>query len=219
MDAQLDKENINRLSDDQLRAKLKECGINYGPILPSTRSLYEKKLLNFLTTGNTTLNTTSNVSVLADSTLNKTNNRAAAATTTTNASIPESPRTRRQTTHKEVEVEKVKTVVEKTVTTTTTSNTPKKLVEIEHMSKPTSQTSRKEINYDMPEPRSTKSHNEDKVYSSNLMNISELRNLPAFGDESYIKPISRSHHVETVNRPAPTFTQEVNTLINIVLNI
>jgi hypothetical protein len=41
-------ENIKTISDDVLFNKLKYLGVNVGPIMPSTRHLYEKKLLNVL---------------------------------------------------------------------------------------------------------------------------------------------------------------------------
>ena len=50
----LDKENVNKLTDEQLFKALKTCGLNVGPITGSTRSLYEKRLKNYLE-GNSTL--------------------------------------------------------------------------------------------------------------------------------------------------------------------
>lgn len=44
----IDKNNLNRLSDDELFQALKKCGLNAGPITGTTRTLYEKRLKNFL---------------------------------------------------------------------------------------------------------------------------------------------------------------------------
>ena len=44
------KENLSKLSNDELFKMLKKYGINAGPITTTTRSVYEKKLLNFLST-------------------------------------------------------------------------------------------------------------------------------------------------------------------------
>jgi hypothetical protein len=46
----IDKNNLNRLSDDELFQALKKCGLNAGPITGTTRTLYEKRLKNFLET-------------------------------------------------------------------------------------------------------------------------------------------------------------------------
>lgn len=45
---EVNRENIKQISDDVLFKKLKVCNLNPGPIMPSTRGIYEKKLLNFL---------------------------------------------------------------------------------------------------------------------------------------------------------------------------
>ncbi|KAL8179039.1 UNVERIFIED_CONTAM: hypothetical protein K2H54_058851 [Gekko kuhli] len=43
-----DETDIRALNDTELREQLSEYGISPGPILPSTRSIYEKKLLQFM---------------------------------------------------------------------------------------------------------------------------------------------------------------------------
>lgn len=55
----IDKDNIGKLTDDELFKTLKELGLSVGPITSTTRSLYERRLKNHLE-GNSTmsLNTT-----------------------------------------------------------------------------------------------------------------------------------------------------------------
>ncbi|XP_060087297.1 LEM domain-containing protein 1 [Heteronotia binoei] len=43
-----DETDIKALNDTELREQLSEYGISPGPILPSTRAIYEKKLLQFM---------------------------------------------------------------------------------------------------------------------------------------------------------------------------
>ncbi|XP_015274836.1 PREDICTED: LEM domain-containing protein 1 isoform X2 [Gekko japonicus] len=43
-----DETDIRALNDTELREQLSEYGISPGPILPSTRAIYEKKLLQFM---------------------------------------------------------------------------------------------------------------------------------------------------------------------------
>ena len=50
-DIEVSRENIKEISDDILFKKLRLYNLNPGPIMPSTRALYEKKLLNFLENG------------------------------------------------------------------------------------------------------------------------------------------------------------------------
>ncbi|KAL0158494.1 hypothetical protein M9458_046570, partial [Cirrhinus mrigala] len=40
--------DLGLLTDDQLKAKLLQCGVKAGPIVASTRALYEKKLKRLL---------------------------------------------------------------------------------------------------------------------------------------------------------------------------
>jgi hypothetical protein len=104
MEMSIDKENIDKLSDEELRSTLKQCGINPGPIMASTRKVYEKKLKNFLETGNTTIiNTTLNNTAVSNATLVNTTasntskstrsgqKNAAAAATEVNSSQPFAP--------------------------------------------------------------------------------------------------------------------------------
>ena len=49
----IDKSNINKLTDDQLFKALKTCGLTVGPITGTTRSIYEKRLKNFLENNST----------------------------------------------------------------------------------------------------------------------------------------------------------------------
>ena len=50
-------EDISQLTDSQLFSTMKKCGLNVGPITGTTRSLYERKLRNFLDgKGNITIN-------------------------------------------------------------------------------------------------------------------------------------------------------------------
>lgn len=49
---EIDKENLNKLTDDELFKTLKKCGIATGPITGTTRSLYEKRLRKYLETKN-----------------------------------------------------------------------------------------------------------------------------------------------------------------------
>lgn len=51
---EIDRENITSLSDEELFKTLKKCGLNVGPINKSTRSVYEKRLRNYLD-GNSTI--------------------------------------------------------------------------------------------------------------------------------------------------------------------
>ena len=41
-------EELNKLTNDELFSVMKKNGLNAGPVMPSTRFLYEKKLINFL---------------------------------------------------------------------------------------------------------------------------------------------------------------------------
>ena len=41
-------EELNKLTNDELFSVMKKNGLNVGPVMPSTRFLYEKKLINFL---------------------------------------------------------------------------------------------------------------------------------------------------------------------------
>ncbi|XP_077190843.1 LEM domain-containing protein 1 isoform X3 [Paroedura picta] len=43
-----DETDVKALNDTELREQLSEYGISPGPILPSTRTIYEKKLLQFM---------------------------------------------------------------------------------------------------------------------------------------------------------------------------
>ncbi|XP_075709906.1 LEM domain-containing protein 1 isoform X4 [Rhinoderma darwinii] len=43
-----DKMDIKSLSDNELKEQLRELGVNPGPILPTTRTIYEKKLQQLL---------------------------------------------------------------------------------------------------------------------------------------------------------------------------
>lgn len=45
---ELNIEDVSQLTDQQLFATMKKCGLNVGPITGTTRSLYERKLRNFL---------------------------------------------------------------------------------------------------------------------------------------------------------------------------
>jgi len=45
---EVDKENLRSLSNDDLFKIMKKYGINVGPVNISTRSVYEKKLKNYL---------------------------------------------------------------------------------------------------------------------------------------------------------------------------
>jgi hypothetical protein len=84
MEISFDKENIGNLTDDELRATLKQIGITPGPIMASTRKVYEKKLKNFLETGalnNTTLNSTNmNNTTVNNTTVNTTTNTSTKTT-------------------------------------------------------------------------------------------------------------------------------------------
>ena len=51
-DIEVTSESISQISDDILFKKLKVLNLNPGPITPSTRKLYEKKLLNHLQLNN-----------------------------------------------------------------------------------------------------------------------------------------------------------------------
>lgn len=69
---QIDRDNLNRLSDQELFKALKQYGLNAGPVTATTRSLYEKKLRNAmdklgsqLDSPNTTTTTTSSSSPAA----------------------------------------------------------------------------------------------------------------------------------------------------------
>lgn len=44
----VDKNNLDKLTDDELFKALKEVGLNVGPITSTTRSIYERRLKNFL---------------------------------------------------------------------------------------------------------------------------------------------------------------------------
>jgi len=46
--ASFDKENLHKLTDDQLFKELKKCGLTAGPITSTTRSIYEKRLKSYL---------------------------------------------------------------------------------------------------------------------------------------------------------------------------
>jgi hypothetical protein len=45
---EVNNENIKEISDDTLFKKLRVLNLNPGPITPTTRGLYERKLLNYL---------------------------------------------------------------------------------------------------------------------------------------------------------------------------
>ena len=45
---EVDKENLRSLSNDDLFKIMKKYGINVGPVNISVRSVYEKKLKNYL---------------------------------------------------------------------------------------------------------------------------------------------------------------------------
>ena len=58
----IDKDNIDKLTDEELFKALRESGLTVGPITPTTRSLYERRLKNFIEGNSTTLNTTVTIS-------------------------------------------------------------------------------------------------------------------------------------------------------------
>lgn len=53
----IDTATLSSLSNDELFKTMKKCGLNVGPITPSTRSVYEKKLKNYIE-GNQTISDT-----------------------------------------------------------------------------------------------------------------------------------------------------------------
>lgn len=54
LEIEVNKENVSQVSDDVLFKKLKSMNLNPGPITPTTRRVYEKKLINLLDAGGIT---------------------------------------------------------------------------------------------------------------------------------------------------------------------
>lgn len=49
----IDRDNVEKLTDEELFKALKECGFNVGPITPTTKSLYQRRLKNHLENNST----------------------------------------------------------------------------------------------------------------------------------------------------------------------
>jgi hypothetical protein len=52
---EVNHDNIKEITDDMLFKKLRALNLNPGPITPTTRGLYERKLLNYLAGNQSTL--------------------------------------------------------------------------------------------------------------------------------------------------------------------
>jgi len=98
---QIDKENLGRLSDQDLFKALKLYNINAGPVTATTRTLYEKKLRNAIDKLK---------GELLDSTLNSTTNNTQLNTTSTNSNSSTARTPTRQSSRKATNTTTVETI-------------------------------------------------------------------------------------------------------------